>query len=388
VDIAQNDGRAVTWALRRHALLLVGIVITSVALALLLAERQRRSPSYTATALVIATDLQVRQEQLPRFGEAVFDAGSVARAVADTLPTADYRTLVPERISLDPVMETIAFRVHGHSSDAAEAARLANAAAAAFVDNLNKAGQGVGAFTLQDPAFVPREPEGVLSLSVAGVIGLAGGAILAVGVLSLLVAVRRPVLSAAAAASAAEAPLVAVVPLQKESFIARRIGVQRLLEALPHLSSSAVELVGPRGSARQRRELLALLEEQVGELPGSDVRNWQIVVTDPEDDSSPAVRMMAPAGPAPEDELLAAVLVVVPEGAPARTVRDVVLDFPPEEICGTVFVRERARRFRRRTRRKPSHPAMTPKGSGTSAASAVGVPEPSAVAGPPSGTGT
>lgn len=339
-----DDSSALMWGLRRYALPLMALILSVAVAAVAGAQWLRSNAGYTASALVIATELQVRQEQLPRLGESVFNSGSVARDVAGTLPTADHRTLVPDRISLDPIPETIAFHVRGHSDDPAEAARLANVAAGAFVDALNSAGAGVGVFRLQDPAFVPLERDvSPIVGTVAGMLGLAVGGLLAASVLSLLIAVRGPVLTPTAAVAATGLPLLAVVTLpRRRRGRAGTLGIRNLLTALPELPASLVELAGPRGSERARREVLELLRRSPAPRPVPGAGARRVIVTDVAGVEEIALRLPgAPVGP-DHDEPVASVVMVVPEGASAASVRDVVRGFLPEELAGAVFLRRRS----------------------------------------------
>lgn len=340
----RDDGVALSWAVRRYLVLIAAVALTCTVLSLVVALSLRRGTEYTATALVIAKELTVRQEQLPRFGESVFNGGSVARAVAAEAGGAvDYRTLVPEKVSMDPVPDTIAFRVQGHSSDAQEAARLANTAAAAFVVQLNKAGAGVGTFSLQDAAYVPLERNlAPVSLPLAGVVGLAAGSILAVVLVAGLVGLRRPVLSAEDAARVVEAPLLAVVTVPRRGDGPGR-GVRNLLDRLPTLPSSVVELVGPPGSQPVRRALLSRLPEAAAaRTPAAGASRRRLVVTDLLDQTDVALDLPGQLLALHEDAL-AAVVVVVPEGSARSDIADLVKDFPSDEVVGTVFVRRRSR---------------------------------------------
>lgn len=143
------------WGLRRYFALLVVTTLLGVALVLALAPG-RSDQTYEATALVLATELEIDPPRLPPTVDAVFRSGSVAEAVASELPDAGpARSLVPAVIDVEPLTETIAVRVIGRSSQPSTAADLANIAAFSLVSELNRLGPGVGRFVLHDRARPP-----------------------------------------------------------------------------------------------------------------------------------------------------------------------------------------------------------------------------------------
>ena len=342
-------GAGLLWGLRRYAALIAALLVAAVTAGVLIASSARRNVSYTATALVIAATLEVNADQLPRFGESVFNGGSVARAVASAVPGTDFRALVPDRISVEPVRDTIAFRVQGHSRDPQQAAELANRAAAAFVTQLNRAGEGVGTFKLQDAAFVPREPAGLdIAPALAGLLGLVAAGVLSLGLLALLVGVRRPVLSGAAAARTVGAPLLGSVTLPKRG-TGRPRGLRPVLARLAVAPTPFVELAT---AGRPSRDLLPLLEAlrqrsmatgSAGPLDGDHIR--RIVVAD-EDEQLVAGVTLRSSQPTSIDPSPFSVVVVVPHGVPTVRVSRVLELFDPDEVIGTVLVR-RGRRLRR-----------------------------------------
>jgi hypothetical protein len=131
-----------------------------------------------AEALVVARQLDMDVAALPRYGEAVFDNGQVAQAVADELGVAAV-DVVPDRVSLAAEPDSLELRVGGP-------ARIANTAADTFVSELNRPGVGVGQFALhmhadplgaQEPilsddsgSWTVAVPLGATALLVAGVV--------------------------------------------------------------------------------------------------------------------------------------------------------------------------------------------------------------------------
>src|SRR5436305_3419496 len=145
------------WGLRRYSWLVLALVGALLVLAGVSTDpgpdRDR------ATVLVVARKLELRPEQFPRFGEAVFATGAVAQDTADHdgLDVSP-EDLIPGRVSMQPIQDTIAYRVNAVDQSPTNAAGLANAAASAFVTQLNKAGDGVGVFYVQDFARTPTTP--------------------------------------------------------------------------------------------------------------------------------------------------------------------------------------------------------------------------------------
>jgi hypothetical protein len=134
---------------RRGRLVLVALLVGAVLLPVALLMRSEEQAD--AQALVIAQDLDVDIRALPRYAEAVFQDGQVARAVADELGV-DASEVVPDRVSLVSEPDTIVLVIVGHAEDGATAERVADVAADAYVRQLNAAGAGVGEFALQASA--------------------------------------------------------------------------------------------------------------------------------------------------------------------------------------------------------------------------------------------
>src|SRR4051795_11534764 len=74
------------WGLRRYIWLFVICVLVGAVLAPLWALQ--RTPLADARALVIAAQLDVELSAVPRYGEAVFNNGQVAQAIAAKYPDA------------------------------------------------------------------------------------------------------------------------------------------------------------------------------------------------------------------------------------------------------------------------------------------------------------
>jgi capsular polysaccharide biosynthesis protein len=202
------------WGVRRHwqvflVCLLLGAVVAPYAASSL------EKPA-DAEALVIAQRLDMSLTALPRYGETVFDNGQVAEAVSQQfgggVPLKD---IVPDRVSLIADQDSIVFRVVGHDPDPQTAADVANTAAATFVTALNTPGAGVGAFTLLSEAETPAAPGPPLSRRLAVLVGVVAGIMLGLAAVSLLLAVRRPVIDAAGVDDATGVPALGVVTVPR-----------------------------------------------------------------------------------------------------------------------------------------------------------------------------
>lgn len=319
-----SQGNEQAWLIRHYAPVALAVVLLTTAAGLAVVSALARSAPYVATALVIASDVQIRPEQLPRFGESVFASGTVAADVTRDLDLQqDYRTLVPDVIEMDPVPESISFLVHGRADGPAQAARLADAAAVAFVNQLNKAGAGVGIFVLQDTARPPleRDARGP-GLALAVVISFIAGTILAVVVIWTLFNLRGPVVSAQEAARVASGRLLAIVHMRRRSRKSRirPSGLRKLARELLALPSDVVVLAGTRRSTTTRTRLTAALSE----IP--EVASRLAVLPSAEDVTAGLY------------DRRAAVVLVVEQGTPAAHVDAVRANLLDDEITGIVFV--------------------------------------------------
>jgi hypothetical protein len=144
-----------------------------------------------AEALVVGEKLDLPAAALPGYGEAVFNNGQVAQAVADELGV-DPDSVVPGRVSLTAAPDTVVLRVTGHAEDEATAQLIANTAAAAYVAGLNAPGVGVGQFALLGPASPTDRPAlAAVPNSVLADLPVAITVVLALGVLLLFTRLNR-----------------------------------------------------------------------------------------------------------------------------------------------------------------------------------------------------
>src|SRR5829696_6898977 len=201
---------ALRWGLHRY----FWLVLACVALGAVIAPRaaDRLENPVEAEALIIAQRLDMDLVALPRYGEAVFDNGVVAQAVAARFPdVGPIEDIVPNKVSLVADQDSIVFRVIGHDVDPQTAADMANTAGEAFVPALNVTGVGAGLFALQSPATPPPAPEEPLSTRLALPVGLVAGLVLALALVSLVLIVRRPVIAAEDAEDVTGVPVLGTV---------------------------------------------------------------------------------------------------------------------------------------------------------------------------------
>jgi capsular polysaccharide biosynthesis protein len=213
VSVERPSGaRRVLWCLRQYAWVVVVCVLALAAAPLVLAPV---APTYQADALVVARQLTVERQVLPEMAETLFGSGNVAARVAAEAGVGDPGALIPDRLSVVAAQDSIALVVQARDPDPATAARMADLATDAFLEELNKPGAGVGEFVVQAPAIVPTEPLTELPAKVRGAVGGLAGLVLGLGLVGLVAAIRRPVVTYEDVESAAGVPLLGTVQLPK-----------------------------------------------------------------------------------------------------------------------------------------------------------------------------
>lgn len=169
--------------------------------------------SYESAAVVTARELTIRTEELPQTAAAIFNAGPVANAAVEaTGAPYDPVVLIPDHVRLEPVEATIVLRVVATDPDPELSAALANAAADALVDELQRLGAGIGRFAIHTQAAVPQVPESSGPLDPV-LIGILAGLVFGVGMVGVLVTIRRPILSSSAATEVSQLPVLATLSL-------------------------------------------------------------------------------------------------------------------------------------------------------------------------------
>jgi capsular polysaccharide biosynthesis protein len=195
-ESGQDAVGVLRWGLRRYRLLFLACLVFGAVVAPYAAD-QLDQPA-EAEALIIAQRLDMSLTALPRYGEAVFDNGQVAGAVAPLLGSdVPPKDIVPDHVSLVADQDSIVFHVVGHDPDPQKAADVANTAATTFLQALNVPGAGVGAFQLMSEAEPHAAPAKGLKRMIAFPVGIASGLVLGLAAISLLLAARRPVIDAA-----------------------------------------------------------------------------------------------------------------------------------------------------------------------------------------------
>lgn len=255
---------ALTWGLKRYAwLLLASLVLVGILLPL---QQLKKQEVFTAEALVVASELTADTTVLPRYGAAIFDNGQVARAITERYGDGgDLEDVVPRRVSVVTEQDSLVFRVQGHARDVDTAVQLADTAAFAFVLELNKAGDGVGTFVVQATAVPPVESDEPLRAAPYAIsVGLAAGIMVALGLLMLLLVLRRPVVEALSARRATDVPLLGTVTLprgasEEEPALDEVAGLAPLCRQLLDWSPAEVVLTGPDRVTVERQQLAQAL---------------------------------------------------------------------------------------------------------------------------------
>ena len=333
------------WGLRRYRLLflicvLLGL-IAAPAVALL------RPTPYEAEALVVAQRLDMNLNALPRYGQAVFNNGAVAKAVNEQFSFGgDADAVIPERVRLVAEQDNIILSVVGRDPNPRTAANVATAAAQAFISELNTPGSGVGSFSLQSPATPPADSDRGPSVLIAIPIGLGAGIMLGLAAVSVMLVARRPVVTAVDAEDATGIPALGTVTIPRGTggrivapqHIAGLAPVCRRVLALP--TPTLLLVSKPRHAAMRRQLSTALtvvlrrvrdvtflgpasLQEVVAGHAGADGRGDQTPAGDDVPmtivDSSEALDLVQP----PETTTT---ILVVPEGIGVAALHSAVVE--------------------------------------------------------------
>lgn len=373
--MAEAGGDALSrlsWALRRYFWVVgIGTAFALVVAAGGSAAFAPREPgtAYQARALVVARTLEVRTDQLPRLATAVFRSTAVAESAVErgALPY-DPEDLVPEHAEIDPVQDNVVVFVDGTAHDPALAARVANAAAEALVEELNELGTGIGTFAIQQRAAVPTRPVSEPAIPLPLVAGMAAGPLLALGLIVLLTIVRQPVVHPGEAEALVGAPAVRVrLPRsrQRQENPARVIGLSALVKAVFPEHRGMVVLLACRAD-RQVPALVSLIAQvlkrygPVQTVSGSSAEELRELERQAMSDGGGPAWSQAPVvveGPALADwdvpQFLpptARAVLVVPHGVPRSALRSAVDQLAPREVAVTAIVTTSRRQRRRRTR--------------------------------------
>lgn len=259
---------ALAWGLRRYAWVVATAVI--VIGVLVPFGLSRSAPVYEAEA-ILAPNKQLAipsLDALPRYGEVVFASGAVADSVREAFGLSTTTPVIPERVELVAEQDNVAFTVIGRSDTPDGAAELANTAAASFQLELNQTSDAVGYYIVLNAAeppvsAQPRFAGGTLALA----IGLLGGLIVGLALVTLLVVVRRPVLDPTAVEGVTSAPVLGRITLPRGGGEVREHdaqGVAGLCRRLLASPSSVILLVSPRSAVSLRHRLTPVLTALLG----------------------------------------------------------------------------------------------------------------------------
>lgn len=362
------------WGIRRYAAAAVLVVLLVTAAALALPLLRASTTTYRATAVVVASSLEIRADQLPRLAAAVFDSGVVAEetVAAAGLPV-DPTELIPDHARLEPVEDNIVLFVDGLADDPATAATIANAAAESLAAELDALGTGVGQFEVQAPAEPPVEAEEGPPVALLAVGGVTSGLILALGLVGLLMVLRRPVLEADEAAELAGAPLIGSLLLDRYWDVDLRtvVGLSAIVKQLFPQGRGTAFLVACRGAERDTAQIALLAARAVArrgsstlvagpEVPKEALRSLDgepvTVIRNPDDlprdgSSGPTVVV----GPSTEGLDAPQFLpgdtrgvLVVRAGTRQQALDNAARQFLPGELAGVVFTRPVDRASQRR----------------------------------------
>ncbi|MDH3193186.1 MAG: helix-hairpin-helix domain-containing protein [Acidimicrobiia bacterium] len=171
---------ASTLRLNKRKFITVFLVVVATLNVVALA-REPDVPLYKTKALVVASELAIRVDGLPRTAVAIFNGGTVARLAANYAGTGiSPDDLIPAIVDISPVEGTTVLEIEAIHPDPELAALYANAAGRALAEEMNRIGPGLGSFALQveapiveTPLEVSRLPNIVFSV-VAGALLVAG----------------------------------------------------------------------------------------------------------------------------------------------------------------------------------------------------------------------
>lgn len=340
-SISDEPAIRLGWGIRRYWWVLV-VLPTLLAGAGAAWGATEPTPEYEAHALVVATTVTLRGAELPQLVEAVFEAGTVAETVvarAD-LPYEPQR-VIPTHAAAEPLADGLATRVTGRASDPATAASIANVAADALVAELADMGPSIATFQVHDLARPPTEPSNsrpgpVTQAALGGLLGM----VLALALISSVLAVRRPLTHPQQVPPLLGVPLVGTARLPHRKKGADAYGppsadVVALAKRLAPQGRGALLLTAVPGAQSVRTELAALLGPHVAHGP-ADVT----ILDDPADAS----------------DLEVPSYLVVLEGTPRATAELATIDQVPGDPVGAIWVRRGRARGARRSALPPNRP--------------------------------
>jgi hypothetical protein len=309
------------WGLRRYVLMIIAMVVAlGVLVPVALAQR---TAQYQATAQVgPSAKLELpNMDPLPRIAESVFTNGAVEETIRKMLGQPK-GNIIPSKVQLIAAQDNIVLEVVAHASNPQQAMDIANQAAATFVLELNRYQNSVASFSLTHKAIlakkVPRLAGGYASVALGLLAGLLGG----IGLVGLLLVIRRPVVDVSAAQLVTGSPVIGRISLPRHGPVQvtqdRAIGLlgRRLVHA-----AATIHVAAP--SQSQADQFAGLLTEVFGRMPVI-ARPPKKNGGQPNSSASPLPKVLAPRG---LDEWFCArdersyTVLLAPEGISARKLR-------------------------------------------------------------------
>src|SRR3954470_4341061 len=392
---APQRGSTILWCLRHYSWVLIACLLAGAAAPLLLAPA---AANYEADALVVARQLKARPEALPQLGDSVFHDGAVAAAVAADVG-GSATGMIPDRLNVGAAKDSVVLVVQAFDPAPEVAAHMANVAAVAFVDELNKPGAGVGQFEVQTQAIVPLEPGTILPPATRATLGGLAGFALGLGLVALLGIIRRPVVTARHVTEITGVPLLGTVqlPRMRHGRYAGPLGIRGIANVtrwLASVPSGRLLLISNRSADALRHRLFVMvgvalwtvrtmrfdgpenlvvaIREHCAELRDAGRRTERR--TDRSDelvlvDGGSAFELVDPANSA------VSVAAVAPLGTPRRRLRALASEYTDGGLFGVVLIDVRLAAQRRAGRRADRARAKLA-GERPSDAGAVRQPEP------------
>ena len=334
VEVPEPPGDALVtfrWGIGRYRIVLLGCLLLGVVL--LPAYERSRPTHYDAESLVVADQLKVRLVALPRYGQAVFNNGEVARRIAESFGIADPQSVVPTRVSVTTPQDALIFHVFGHDEDPKVAASMSSLAAAVFTEQLNRSGPGVGSFAVQAESSVPvKEVSRLRAPPYQIAIGALAGLALGLALIGFLLVVRQPVVQVGEAEEVTGSPVLASVQRQRRwpwqpSRLLETAGLVPLCRRLVAQGAATVLVVG---SPRRRRGTRMVLRALSGVVDRAGLSRPTFVddVYQVDWDAVPEA---------------ASTLIVVEQGSSTASVQAVAADNAAMSPIGIVFIRTSSR---------------------------------------------
>ena len=391
-DLQRGNG-FLAWALRRYAWLVVVCVLACAGAALLLGAG---TPTYQASALVVTSGASdIPRAALPHLADSVFANGAVEAAVAeDEAVRGRTEGLIPGKLNVLAPEDSIVLTVQARDDHPDDAARLADTAAAAFVEELNKTESSAGTFEVQGKAVPPTEPLQVMSPLLRATLGALAGLVLGIGLVALVLALRRPVLAPRTVQAATGVPLLGTVelPLGPRGGYAGPLGVRGIATVTRWLATvpgGRLLLISPPSAVAPRQRLYVMVGVALSTVRRLRFRAPQELVDAIEEHRAPLRTVPEPPSPDHGEELLVlvdggspldildpavttvSVVAVAPRGISRSRLSTLAADYLDAGLVGVVLVDVRAG-LRRGAHRVASAPVTTRPAS----AARVGLPEP------------